>query len=147
MLGWLDRSTATPNKFLEVYTSNSGFITLSASHVIFRSGKGAQTSGKVWAFSSWAGGEEGDHQGTEHQLWPNWQLKYFSCSNLLVSLSIIWHRILKKKLKKGKVMLKLKKFNWFLTSNLWVQFLGSISIALEVSWISDFSFSSWNWRL
>jgi len=44
MLGWLDRSTATPNKFLEVYTSNSGFITLSASHVIFRFSK---TSGAL----------------------------------------------------------------------------------------------------
>jgi len=39
MLGWLDRSRATPTKFVEVFTSNSGLITLSASHVIFRFSK------------------------------------------------------------------------------------------------------------
>merc|ERR1711936_1480284 len=36
-LGWLDRSSSAPNKFLKISTSNSGLITLSGSHVIFRS--------------------------------------------------------------------------------------------------------------
>ena len=35
-LGWLDRSSSAPNKFLKISTSNSGLITLSGSHVIFR---------------------------------------------------------------------------------------------------------------
>ena len=36
-LGWLDRSSSSFSVFLEVSTSNSGSLTLSASHVIFRS--------------------------------------------------------------------------------------------------------------
>ena len=36
-LGWLDRSIARPSIFLEVVTAHSGLISLTASHVIFRS--------------------------------------------------------------------------------------------------------------